>query len=132
MKGSSTLIVLFFSAVCSQQSLDQDSLSIRDASEIRHKAELLIKKEFNECLNSLASTSFESTEIEETIHSCYSGTRNRIFRDSMILVEDDINPSFKSSGQSRDEILDKYLRDFDLMYKKSDTASVEFQNVRCS
>ena len=132
MKGSSPLIVLFLSALCSQQSIAQDSLSIRDASEIRHKAELLIKKEFNELLNSLASTSFESTEIEETIHSCYSGTRNRIFRDSMILVEDDINPSFKSSSQSRDEILDKYLRDFDLMYKKSDTASVEFQNVRCS
>ncbi|HEX9508975.1 MAG TPA: tetratricopeptide repeat protein [Puia sp.] len=132
MKISTIVIVLFLSAWCAQQSIAQDSLSIRDASEIRHKAESLIKKELNELLNSLSSTSFESTEIEETLHSSYSGTRNKIFRDSMILVEDDINPAFKSSGQSREEVLEKYLKDFDLMYKKSDTASIDFQNIRCS
>ncbi|HWK04197.1 MAG TPA: tetratricopeptide repeat protein [Puia sp.] len=132
MKVSAPLLALFLSALCAQQAIAQDSLSIRDASEIRHKAESLIKKELNELLNSLSSTSFESTEIEETLHSSYSGTRNKIFRDSMILVEDDINPAFKSSGQSREEVLEKYLKDFDLMYKKSDTASIDFRNTRCS
>lgn len=133
MKVSAIVLFLFLSAVVgAQRCIAQDSLSIRDASEIRHKAESLIKKELNELLNSLSSTSFESTEIEETLHSSYSGTRNKIFRDSMILVEDDINPAFKSSGQSREEVLEKYLKDFDLMYKKSDTASIDFQNIRCS
>src|SRR5258708_1039542 len=132
MKFSTIAIVLFLSAWCAQQSIAKAPLSIRNRSEIRHKAESLIKKELNELLNSLSSTSFESTEIEETLHSSYSGTRNKIFRDSMILVEDDINPAFKSSGQSREEVLEKYLKDFDLMYKKSDTASIDFQNIRCS
>ena len=132
MKVSAITPILLLCAFCVQQSLAQDSLSIRDASEIRHKAESLIKKELNELLNSLSSTSFESTEIEETLHSSYSGTRNKIFRDSMILVEDDINPAFKASSQSREEVLEKYLKDFDLMYKKSDTASIDFQNIRCS
>src|SRR5258708_3097863 len=132
MKFSTIAIVLFLSAWCAQTPSAKDAMSIRDGSEIRHKAESLIKKELNELLNSLSSTSFESTEIEETLHSSYSGTRNKIFRDSMILVEDDINPAFKSSGQSREEVLEKYLKDFDLMYKKSDTASIDFQNIRCS
>src|SRR5258708_29034547 len=128
MKISTIVIVLFLSAWCAQQSIAQASLSIRDASEIRHKAESLIKKELNELLNSLSSTSFESTEIEETLHSSYSGTRNKIFRDSMILVEDDINPAFKSSAPSRDKVLDKYLNHFHLMYKKTHTASIDFQS----
>lgn len=132
MKVSVTAVIVFFIAMGAKSSIAQDSLSIRDASEIRHKAESLIKKELNELLNSLSSTSFESTEIDEILHSSYSGTRNKIFRDSMILVEDDINPTFKTSAQTREEVLDKYLKDFELMYKKSDTASIEFQNIKCS
>src|SRR6266702_989405 len=132
MKLSVTAIALLLSAFCAQQSMAQDSLSVRDVSEIRHKAENLVKKELNELLNSLSSTSFESTEIDEILQSSYSGTRNKIFRDSMILVEDDINPAFHASIQSREEVLEKYLKDFELFYKKSDTASIDFQNVRCS
>src|SRR5258708_18793038 len=132
MKISRIVMVLFLSVWGAKQSIVQDSLSMRDASEIRHKAESLIKKELNELLNSLSSTSFESTEIEETLHSSYSGTRNKIFRDSMLLVEDDINPAFESSGQSREHVLEKYLKDVDLMYKKNDTAPIHCHNIRCS
>ena len=109
-----------------QRSYAQDSLSIRDAAEIRYKGQSLIKKEYNELLNSISSNGFDTQETAESINSSYSGTRNKIFRDSLVLVEDDINPAFKSSAQSRDETLEKYLKDFDLMYKKSDSPTVEF------
>ncbi|HEY4111982.1 tetratricopeptide repeat protein [Puia sp.] len=110
----------------------QDSLSIRDASEIRYKAERMVKTELNELLNSLSNTSYETQEVAESIHSSYTESRNRIFRDSLVLVEPDINPAIRNSSQSGDEPLGKYLRDIDLLYKKTDSATVEFNNIRSS
>lgn len=133
MKDLSLVLLLFVAAfLTAGRAVAQDSLSIRDASEIRYKAERMVKTELNELLNSLSNTSYETQEVAESIHSSYTESRNRIFRDSMVLVEPDINPGIRSSAQSGDEPLGKYLRDLDLLYRKSDSPSVEFRNIRSS
>lgn len=114
-----------------QRSQAQDSISIKDAGDIRFKAERIVK-EFNDLLNVLSNNDIESKEKYELIVNSYSGSANRIFKDSSVLVEDDTNPAFKSAGQSKDESVGNYLKDFDLFYQKSDEPSVELKNVKSS
>ncbi len=76
----------------------QDSLSIRDAAEIRYKAGNIVERELKDLLNAVSSTTFETQETAELIHNAYSEGRNRIFRDSAVLVEPDVNPTFQTSG----------------------------------
>ncbi|GGB03678.1 tetratricopeptide repeat protein [Puia dinghuensis] len=117
---------------CSGRAAAQDSLSTRDASEIRYKAERIVGTELNELLNALSSTAYETREVAESITASYSVSRNRIFRDSLVLVEPDVNPAIRTSAQSGDEPVEKYLKDIDLIYKKSDSPTIEFSNIRCS
>lgn len=109
----------------------QDSIQLKDASEIRYKAEKIIK-ELNDLLNVLSNSDIESKEKNDLIVNSYSNSTNRIFKDSSVLVEDDTNPAFKSTNQSKDETISNYLKDFDLFYKKSDDGSVELNNIRSS
>ena len=123
------LVVAFLTM---ERAVAQDSLSIRDAAEIRYKAGNIVERELRDLLNAVSSTTFETQETAELIHNAYSEGRNRIFRDSAVLVEPDVNPAYQTSGQSGDEPLDKYLRDMDILYKKSDSNSIAFSNIRCS
>jgi tetratricopeptide (TPR) repeat protein len=133
MSNLSQKFVLFLAALFTiGRTAAQDSLSVRDASEIRYKAERMVKTELNELLNSLSNANYQTQEVAESIHSSYTESRNRIFRDSLVVVEPDVNPAVINSGQAGDESLGKYLRDLDLFYKKSDSPTVEFNNIRCS
>jgi len=133
MKDLSPVLLLFIAAFgTAGRVVGQDSLSSRDAAEIRYKAERIVKTELNDLLNTLSNNSYQTLEVAESIHSSYSESRNRIFRDSLVVVEPDINPTVVRSGQAGEEALGKYLRDVDLLYKKSDSASIVFDHVRCS
>jgi tetratricopeptide (TPR) repeat protein len=109
----------------------QDSISIKDAGDIKFKAEKLIK-ELNDLLAILSANDMETKEKDEIITNSYSGSANRIFKDSSVLIEDDTNPLFTKSGQSKDETASIYLHDFDLFYSKSDTRSIELTNAKSS
>src|SRR5579872_7462336 len=89
--------------MCGGQATAQDSLSFRDASEIRYTAERLVGTELNELLNAVSSTAYETQEVAETIMAAYSESRNQIFRDSLVLVEPDVNPAIRNSAQSGEE-----------------------------
>jgi len=134
MKDLSPVLLLFVAALgTAGRVVAQDSLSSRDASEIRYKAERIVRTELNDLLNTLSSNSYQTLEVVESIQSSYSNnSRNRIFRDSLVLVEPDINPSVVHSGQAGEEPLGKYLRDIDLLYKKSDSATIAFDHIQCS
>src|SRR5262249_41826746 len=114
MRVLSTALLLFAAVLFSVGTKAQDSLSNRDVAEIRIKAERMVKTDLNELLNSISNTGFESPEIMETIHSSFSESRRRIFRDSLVVVEPDLNPTYQSSAQAGDALLDKYLKDVDL------------------
>ena len=134
MKDFSSVLLLFVAVFgTARRGIAQDSLSSRDASEIRYKAERMVRTELNDLLNTLSNNSYQTLEVVESIHSSYSdNSRNRIFRDSLVLVEPDINPAVVHSGQAGEEPLGKYLRDIDLLYKKSDSATITFEHIRCS
>jgi len=121
------LAVLF-----SQIAAAQDSITIKDAEELKYKSESLIKREFRDLLNNIANTDIDLTETKKIIFNAHSGTRNKIFLSPKVLLEDDINPNFHSSNSSRDIEVEKYLNDFDLLYKKSDAPSVSFNDVKAS
>ncbi len=112
--------------------LAQDAITIQDAEEIRFKSENIIKRELKDLLNNLSNSSIEQKETQEIIVNSYAGTRNKIFLSSKVLVEDDINPNFHSSNNTRDVEIDKYLKDFDLLYKKSDGPSVLLNIMKVS
>ncbi|MEP7279990.1 MAG: tetratricopeptide repeat protein [Bacteroidota bacterium] len=115
-----------------QQATAQDAVTIKDAEEIKYKSESLIKREFRDLLNNIANTDIDLTETKKIIFNSHSGSRNKIFLSSKVLLEDDINPNFHSSNSSRDIEVEKYLNDFDLLYKKSDAPSVSFNDVKAS
>jgi tetratricopeptide (TPR) repeat protein len=125
--------ILLTATYCSVQlATAQDSLSVRDAAEIRHKGELLIKDDLQGLLNAISSTSFESQETSDIIHNSYSEGRNQLFRDSLIRVEPDVDPTNVTSSASGEEQLDRYLKDLDLLYNKTDSSTIGFSNIRCS
>lgn len=115
-----------------QTAAAQDSITIKDAEEIRYKSESLIKREFKDLLNNIANTDIDLAETKKIIYNAHSGDRNRIFLSPKVVLEDDINPSFHSTYSSRDIDVEKYLNDFDLLYKKSDAPSISFNDVKAS
>ncbi len=124
----------FFSALAAVFSLHvamaQDSITIKDAEELKYRSEALIKREFRDLLNNIANTDIDLAETKKVIFNSHSGTRNRIFLSPKVLLEDDINPGFHTSANTRDIEVEKYLNDFDLLYKKSDASSVSFNEVK--
>ncbi len=114
------------------QATAQEAITIKDAEEIRYKSESLIKREFKDLLNNIANTDIDLAETKKVIFNAHSGTRNKIFLSAKVLLEDDINPNFHSTNNSRDIEVEKYLNDFDLLYKKSDAPSISFNDVKAS
>src|SRR5450432_1863232 len=131
-QGQHNFLFLLIAILFLQTAAAQDSITIKDAEEIRYKSESLIKREFKDLLNNIANTDIELAETKKIIFNSHSGSRNRIFLSSKVLLEDDINPGFHSSNSSRDVEIEKYLNDFDLLYKKSDAPSVSFNDVKAS
>ncbi|MFT3701381.1 MAG: tetratricopeptide repeat protein [Agriterribacter sp.] len=110
----------------------QDSLSIKDVQEIRYKAEALIRRELQDLLNNIAQPGFDSKETEEIIHNSYDGTINKIFESDKARIESDLNPKIHSSEPANDIDVLKYLKDFDILYSKSENFSVAFSSVKAS
>src|SRR5450432_4801488 len=131
-QGQHNFLFLLMAILFLQTAAAQDSITIKDAEEIRYKSESLIKREFKDLLNNIANTDIELAETKKIIFNSHSGTRNKIFLSPKVLLEDDINPGFHSSNTSRDIEVEKYLNDFDLLYKKSDAPSVSFNDVKAS
>lgn len=120
------LMLLLTGVVCAQ-----DSVTVSDAIEMRVKSESLMKREFKELLDNI-STNESSQNTKDVITGSHSGTVNKIFLNSKVVVEDDINPSFKSTATSREVTIDQYLGDFDLFYKKTESPSVFLNDFRTS
>ncbi|MBC8034070.1 MAG: tetratricopeptide repeat protein, partial [Chitinophagaceae bacterium] len=113
------------------KSAAQDDITVKEVESIRYKSEILVVRELKGLLNNI-NTNTDIKEVSDMINNSHSGSRNRIFLNSKIIVEDDINPNFHSAANTRDIDIDKYLRDFDLLYKKGDMPSVVFNDIKIS
>ena len=117
----------------STQGYAQDSLTITEAVNMHYQAEKIVKKELNELLNAIANSDYEDGDRKTIITNSYtSGNRNNIFLDPTIIVEDDIDPNYKSSSNEHNSPVSKYLIDFELLYKRSNNSSVIFSDIRAS
>ena len=128
-----TAAILTAYRAVSQDSLQQrplDSLSIRDAVEIKHRAEKMVAGNLNLLLNAISNNNYESADVDEIIRGAYSGTRTQIFQDSAVRVEPDVDPNFVNSTVAGAVPLDRYLKDLDLYYDKADSNTIEFRNIR--
>ena len=119
------LVVLLMPAAYSQ-----DSITVNDAVEMRVKAASLVRREFKELIDNISTTE-SSQDTKELISRSYSGNSNRIFLNSEILVEDDINPNHKM-GATTEPPVSKYLGDFDLYYKKTEVPTIFFNDIHTS
>lgn len=109
----------------------QDSLSVKDTSEINYRAQLLIS-EYQDLLNIVSNSAVDAKQSRDVIYNSHAGSENKIFTDSSVQVEDDIDPAIHGSEGSKDLPVPKYLNNLDLFYHKSDTPSIEFSNLRLS
>src|SRR3990170_1475978 len=96
----------------------QDSLSIVEAEQMKYRAKNIITDELMQLLNSITSSDFSTSEVKTIITNSHSGADHKIFASSKVIIEDDIDPTFKSSQTTRDAEVDKYLTDLDVLYTK--------------
>ncbi|MEO6720594.1 MAG: tetratricopeptide repeat protein [Ferruginibacter sp.] len=111
--------------------LSQDTVTAKDAAEISYRAELIIH-EYNDLLNIISSGQTDIKETKDLIENSYSSSRNKIFFDSLVMVEDDLNPAMKTAANTKDIPVSGYLNNFDLFYTKSDTPSIKFSDLKIS
>ena len=112
-------------------SFTQDSLAVKDAQEIRYKAESIIKREFQDLMNNISQPGFDSKETEEIINNSYGGS-NKIFESDKVRIESDLSPKVHGSNTASDIDVVKYLKDFDILYTKTDNFSIAFSGIRTS
>ncbi len=111
----------------------QQSLTTDDKREISYQAKMLIK-EFEILLNVLSMKGTTLNESQIIINNSYTPSSTQIFTDSLIVVEDDIDPLHTTSRPAdppKSSIRD-YLNALFLLYQKSDQPSIEFSNIKSS
>ncbi len=125
---------LIMSALCflSTNIYAQDSITVKDMQEIRYKAEVLVRRELQDLLNNIAQPGFDSKETEEIINNSYGGNNNKIFYSDKTRIESDLNPKIHHTADASDIDVVKYLKDFDILYTKTDNFSIAFSDIRVS
>jgi hypothetical protein len=105
-----------------------------DSLEIQNKARFCIRQ-FEDILNQLAKPDdiFRTYNVDNFISKFYESTSNdQIFRDSAILMEDDLHPGSRSPTFEKEKPVKRYLLDFYQFYGKSSGVSVIFSNIQIS
>ena len=109
----------------------QAATTVKDAAEISYKSELLLG-ELRDLLNIISNNETDLKETKELIYNSHSGEKNRIFFTGRTLIENDLSPQIHATADAGEITIDKYLNDLDLLYHKSDTPSIRFENIRIS
>jgi tetratricopeptide (TPR) repeat protein len=123
------LIFLYPCAMLAQRSIS--NITVKEAAEISYKSELLVN-ELRDLMNVISNKGTNLKETKDLIYNSHSGAKNKIFYNATILVEDDLNPVQGASATPKETTIEKYLNDLDILYQKSDTFSISFENIRVS
>jgi hypothetical protein len=121
------LVFLFFAFM----DLNAQIIEHRDCAEIRIQAEQTLRR-FAILLNQIADPTFFSFERNDLIQNSFKQDNpGRIFYDSSVIVENDLNPieSQEKNAGLNDKNVMRYLHDFDLIYSKQEKESVFFTNL---
>lgn len=112
------------------QTEQQNKVSLKDAKEISYQAQATVEGLQN-LLNYITFSDNVPSELTDVIANSYQTSRNRIFYNKDIIIEDDINPQ-AMFGKTKDVPAEKYLNDLDLQYEKTADATVAFSNINIS
>ncbi|MBT32725.1 MAG: hypothetical protein CMO01_23950 [Thalassobius sp.] len=113
------------------RSYAQTELTEKDKNIIQYDATIFIN-ELEVLLNTLSSPMLSRFERDEIIKNSFSGSVNQIFQNAQVVIEDDINPENLYKTREQDLAVERYLKDLDLFYSKSDSATIHFSNAIAS
>ncbi len=86
---------------------------------------------FNQLLNELSSRDNTEFDKKALISKSYLPGDSQIFRDDLVLVDDDVNPAFTKAGNAAQPTIDEYLKIFDLGYAKvTTTNTIDFKPLQ--
>ncbi|MGI4863791.1 MAG: tetratricopeptide repeat protein [Janthinobacterium lividum] len=108
----------------------QDKVSLKDAKEMTYQAQSAVEG-LQSLLNYVTFNDNVPSELAEVIGSSYKPSRNQLFVDKGVIVEDDLSPAAEL-GKTKDLPVEKYLDALDLRYEKTADASVTFTNLTIS
>lgn len=116
------------------QSLHAQQLDATDTAEIQQKA-LRYVQQFEGLLNVISQSDdyFRKYDFNQLIRNYYTDQSNyQIFRDSLVVVEDDLNPKEEAQDSENFLTIKNYLKAFFSLYAKSPPPSVIFDNYEVS
>jgi hypothetical protein len=90
----------------------------RDRDEITFQAKNTIK-ELEATLNMLTDTSLTESERTTIVENSYLPNQNKLFLNDAVVIENDIDPRHRSTANTADLPVDRYLRDLGLFYVKT-------------
>jgi tetratricopeptide (TPR) repeat protein len=127
----SRLLLAGFILCCQSGKLfAQDKISQRDANEISYQAESVVE-DLQNLLNYVTFNDNAISALADVIKDSYRPSRNQVFSDGAVIVENDIDPDY-TLGNTKDLSVAKYLDALDLQYDKTSDASVSFSNITVS
>ncbi len=115
-------------------SLHAQPLNALDTAEIQQKA-LRYVRQFEGLLNVISQSDeyFRKYDFDQLIRNYYTDQSNfQIFRDSLVVVEDDLNPKKEAQDYKNLLTIKNYLKAFFSLYAKSPPPSVIFENYEVS
>ena len=127
------LLIFCLTFISSTATLCQE-LTVGDTLEIKRQARFCIIQ-FGDILNQLAKPDeyFRKYNVENFIKKFYENSSpDQIFRDSIILIEDDLNPNSRPPTFEEEKTIQRYLNDFFQFYEKSVGTSVVFSDIEVS
>ncbi|MET4075077.1 tetratricopeptide repeat protein [Hymenobacter sp. UYCo722] len=108
----------------------QEKVSKRDAAEMSLQAEAKVE-DLQTLLNSITFNDVIDSDMLSYKKDSYTPTRNQIFVDGNVIVEDDTDPDY-SNNTTKDLIVSKYLDVLDLQYVKTADFSILFSKIQVS
>ncbi len=109
-------------------------LTRADTLEIKRQARFCINQ-FGDILNLLSKPDdyFRTYNVNDFISKFYeASSTNQIFRDSLVLIEDDLNPKSSPPTFEEQKTIQRYLKDFYQFYEKSISTSVVLSVLQIS
>lgn len=128
------LLAWFITAALPPPSSTAQALNATDTAEIRQKARRHVQQ-FERLLNLIAQPEeyFRKYGFEKLIRSYYrAGSNRQIFRDSLVVIEDDLNPNARGVRYNNLLTVKDYLNAFFSLYGKSVRPGVSFRNYEVS
>jgi len=123
--------IIIQNRVSKADSVQKDNISPQAIAEIKFQAVTVIQI-FESLLNSITFSDNDKGEVATYIRNSYTpNDRNRVFYNSSIAIEDDINSKFVLQN-NRSLLPDAYLNELDADYVKTADFSIKFTNIKCS